>query len=113
MPRFADQAQTLAVGPSLLPTSLASTRRSRQTFPLVTLAHIRGHGCPRLLVYCTSPWCNHSATLNADWLPDETALLDLDPRMVCTACGLIGADVRPDWASVTGLAGMGGAHSLS
>jgi hypothetical protein len=22
--------------------------------------------------YCTSTWCNHSAKLNADWLPDET-----------------------------------------
>ena len=28
-------------------------------------------------------------------LVPDTALLDLDPRMVCTACGLIGADVRP------------------
>jgi hypothetical protein len=36
--------------------------------------------------------------LEADWLPDDTILLDLDPRMVCTACGLIGADVRPDWS---------------
>jgi len=89
---------------------MASTRRSRQTFPPVTMGHIRGHGCPRLLVYCTSPWCNHSATLTLDWLPDDTALLELDPRMVCTACGLIGADVRPDWTPMTGSAGMGGAH---
>jgi hypothetical protein len=84
---------------------------SRQTFPLVTMAHIRGHGCRDLLVYCVSPWCNHSATLNADSLPDDTALLDLDSRMVCTACGLVGADVRPDWSSHTGGAGMGGAYS--
>jgi hypothetical protein len=51
------------------------------------------HGCRDLLVYCVSPWCNHSATLTLDWLPDDTALLDLDRRMGCTACGLIGADV--------------------
>jgi hypothetical protein len=25
----------------------------------------------------------------------------LCPRMVCTACGLIGADVRPDWSPHT------------
>jgi len=30
--------------------------------------------------------------------------------MVCTACGLIGADVRLDWTPMTGIAGMGGAH---
>jgi hypothetical protein len=78
----------------------------------VTLANVRSHGCRDLLVYCTSPWCNHSTTLNADWLPDNVALLDLDRRMVCTRCGLIGADVRPDWSSTTGTAGMGGAHSL-
>ena len=37
---------------------------------------------------------NHSATLNADWLPGDTPLRALCPRMVCTACGLIGADER-------------------
>jgi hypothetical protein len=67
--------------------------RKRETFEL---GHIRGHGCRDLLVYCDSIWCNHSAKLNADWLSDDTALLTLEPRMVCTACGLIGADVRPD-----------------
>jgi hypothetical protein len=30
--------------------------------------------------------------------------------MVCTACGLIGADVRPDLTPHTGSAGMGRAH---
>jgi len=39
--------------------------------------------------------------MNADRLPDETPLRALCPRMVCTACGLIGADVRPDWSAHT------------
>ena len=30
----------------------------RETFPPVTLGHIRGHGCRELLVYCQSLWCN-------------------------------------------------------
>jgi hypothetical protein len=77
----------------------------------VTLANMRSHGCRDLLVYCVSPWCNHSATLNADWLPDDTALLDLGHRMVCSRCGLIGADTRPDWTAMSGSGGMGGAHS--
>jgi hypothetical protein len=75
--------------------------RKRQTFEPVTLGHIRGHGCRDLLVYCQSIYCNHNVTLNADWLPDDTVLLTLDPRMVCTKCGLIGADVRPDWSPHT------------
>jgi hypothetical protein len=36
---------------------------------------------------------NHSITMNADHLPDET----VRSRMVCTRCGHVGADVRPDW----------------
>ncbi len=51
------------------------------------MGHIRGHGVTRLLVYCESLWCNHSASLEADWLSDDTILLTLDRRMVCTACG--------------------------
>src|SRR3954453_1479783 len=70
--------------------------RRRETFEPVTLDQIRVHRCRDLLVYCSSVWCNHSATLNADWLPGDTPLRSLCPRMVCTACGLIGADVRPD-----------------
>jgi hypothetical protein len=37
------------------------TQRQLETFPLVTLGHIRGYGCHVLLVYCDSIHCNHSA----------------------------------------------------
>ena len=87
-----------------------SAGRKGETSEPVTMGHIRGHGVTRLIVYCESLWCNHSATLNADWLPDEAVLLDLDPRMVCTACGLIGADVRPDWSQHTTRSTAGAAH---
>jgi hypothetical protein len=76
----------------------AEEDRGSETFPPVTLGHIRSHGCRDLLVYCGSTNCNHRVTMNADWLPDETAVRSLCPRMVCTKCGLIGADVRPDWS---------------
>jgi hypothetical protein len=59
-----------------------------ETFEPVTMGH--------LLVYCASGRCHHSATLNADWLSDATQVRSLCPRMVCTRCGMIGADVRPD-----------------
>jgi hypothetical protein len=47
-------------------------RRKAETFAPVTMGHIRGHGCRDLLVYCNSGRCHHSATMNADWLSDET-----------------------------------------
>jgi hypothetical protein len=57
--------------------------------------HIRGHGCRDLLAHCESAWCNRGATLNADWLPDETVIHALRSRMVCRRRGLVGADVSP------------------
>jgi hypothetical protein len=45
--------------------------RTSKTFEPVTMAQLRAHGCRELLVYCGSPWCNHSAKLNGDWLPDK------------------------------------------
>jgi hypothetical protein len=57
----------------------------------------RSHGCRDLLVYCGSGHCHHGAVMNADWLPDDMPVRSLCPRMVCTKCGMIGADVRPDW----------------
>ena len=72
-------------------------RRRSETFAPVTLGHIRGHGCRDLLVYCSSGRCHHSASMNADWLSNATPVRSLCRRMVCTRCGMIGADVRPDW----------------
>jgi hypothetical protein len=101
---FTMKIPTIACGPQsrseLLPLHMMTPRR-RETFPPVTLGHIRGHGCRNLLVYCTSGWCNHSMVMNADGLPDEMPVRSLCQRMVCTACGLIGADVRPDWSPHT------------
>jgi hypothetical protein len=36
--------------------------------------------------------------IDADQWPDDTVLLDLNRRAVCTKCGMIGADVRPNWS---------------
>jgi hypothetical protein len=73
----------------------------RETFEPVTLGHIRGHGCRDLLVYCGSRDCNHDAKLNADHLPDDTPIRPLGKRMVCSRCGRVGAEVRPDWSPHT------------
>jgi hypothetical protein len=72
--------------------------RRIETLPPVTMAHIRGHGCRDLLVYCGSGRCHHSATLSGARCPDDMPVRSLCGRMVCTRCGYIGADVRPDWS---------------
>ena len=65
---------------------------------MVTLGDIRKFGCRKLLVYCANaPQCSHGVKIDADQWPDEFPIKSLEPRMVCTRCGFIGADVRPDW----------------
>jgi hypothetical protein len=73
----------------------------RETFPPVTLGHIRGHGCHSLLIYCNSIACNHSTVVRADHMPADTPIRQLGECMVCTRCGRLGADVRPDWSPHT------------
>src|SRR5471030_2657309 len=64
---------------------------------VVTLGHIRSHGCRGLPVYCTHGYCHHSAEVNADQWPDDLPVKSLEPLMICARCGAKGADVRPDW----------------
>src|SRR5262245_4627404 len=42
--------------------------------------------------------CWHHATVDADFFAGDVVLKSLEPRMVCSRCGLIGADVRPNWS---------------
>jgi hypothetical protein len=78
----------------------APAKRRPQPYrgPPVTLGHIRSHGVRNVLIYCSTGRCHHSAVVDADRWPDDTALNDLCPRAVCTKCGTIGADVRPNWS---------------
>jgi hypothetical protein len=79
--------------------------------PPVTLGDIRAHGVRRLLIYCSAGlYCHHSATVDADRWPDETAVRDLCPKAVCTRCGIIGADVRPNWQEREGRESLTGAQ---
>jgi hypothetical protein len=78
--------------------------------PTVTLGHIRSHGVRRLLIYCSTGLCHHSAVVDADRWPDDTVLPDLDRKAVCTKCGMIGADVRPNWSERPPLERLTGAQ---
>jgi hypothetical protein len=87
-------------------------KRRPETYrgPPVTLGHMRAHGVRRLLIYCSTGLCHHSATIEADRWPDDTAVRDLCSKAVCTKCGMIGADVRPDWTQRPGPESLTGAQ---
>jgi hypothetical protein len=58
-------------------------------------------GVRGLLVYCSDHRCSHSVELapaEVDQWPDDVRLSDLEPKFTCKACGLRGADVRPNFA---------------
>jgi hypothetical protein len=41
--------------------------------------------------------CHHRAIQSADAWPDYVPVPTFGPRMVCTRCGIIGADAGPNW----------------
>jgi hypothetical protein len=67
----------------------------------IAFAEMRKAGVTGVLVYCSDHKCSHWRRLSADRWPDHLRLSDIEPRFVCEACGLRGADVRPDWDTVT------------
>jgi hypothetical protein len=73
--------------------SLLKTRSRRQDRP--QSPGDEPNGVRSLDVCC---WlCHHWAILSADPWPDHVPVPAFGPRMVCTRCGIIGADARPNW----------------
>jgi hypothetical protein len=62
----------------------------------MTLGNMRANGVRSLLVYCFA--CHHEAVLAVNDYADDVTVPSFAPRMVCTRCGLIGADARPNWS---------------
>jgi len=65
--------------------------------PPMTLGNMRANGVQTLAVYCSGRGCNHEAVLDVSCYPDFFAVPLFGPRMVCSVCGAIGADARPNW----------------
>jgi hypothetical protein len=63
----------------------------------ITLGEMRASGVRGLLIYCSDYQCSHSTTISADRWPDHVRLSDIEPKFACQACGIRGADVRPDF----------------
>jgi hypothetical protein len=59
------------------------------------LANMRQNGVRSLAVACFG--CRHEVIVDADMYPSEFLVKNFGRRMVCTKCGMVGADVRPNW----------------
>jgi hypothetical protein len=45
----------------------------------------------------TCDLCHHAAQLDVDAYAGDVPVPSFGPRMVCTCCGIIGAEARPNW----------------
>jgi hypothetical protein len=61
----------------------------------MTLGNMRANGVRSLLVYCMA--CPRTVAINVDGYPETVPVPSFGPRMVCTGCGMVGADARPNW----------------
>jgi hypothetical protein len=61
----------------------------------MTLGNMRSLGVRSLGVSCEL--CHHAAVLSVEPWPDHVRVPTFGPRMVCTRCGIIGADARSNW----------------
>jgi hypothetical protein len=67
--------------------------------PPATLGNMRADGVRSLLIYCNT--CDHSAVINVDRYGDDVFVPSFNSCMVCTQCGIIGAEARPNWSERT------------
>jgi hypothetical protein len=61
----------------------------------MTLGNMRANGVRSLIVYCSA--CPRTVVFNVDDYPAAVPVPAFGPKMVCTGCGMIGADARPNW----------------
>jgi hypothetical protein len=69
--------------------------RSGEPIEPMDLSNMCANGVRSLDVQCHN--CRHRVIVNFDHLPVDLTVSSFGPRMVCTKCGTIGADVRPNW----------------
>jgi hypothetical protein len=74
--------------------SLMPPLSSKYEIEPMDLANMRQNGVRSLAVACFG--CRHEVIVDADMYPSEFLVKNFGRRMVCTKCGMVGADVRPN-----------------
>jgi hypothetical protein len=69
--------------------------RTAEPIVPMTLGNMRRLGVRSLAISCSI--CHHAAVMSAEPWPDDVPVSAFGPRMVCTRCGIVGADARPNW----------------
>jgi hypothetical protein len=64
-------------------------------FSPMTLGNMRANGVRSLMVYCSA--CPRIVVFNVDAYSESVPVPAFRPCMVCTGCGMVGADARPNW----------------
>ena len=72
-----------------------ATKRLNYPIEPMDLANMRENGVRSLAVMCHQ--CRHDTVMNVDHLPGDLTVPLFGPRMVCSKCRAVGADVRPNW----------------
>jgi len=70
-------------------------------FEPMTLGNMRQQGVRSLWIRCGALHCNHVAITDVSAFADDATVPSFGSRMVCTVCGAIGADARPNWQERT------------
>ena len=64
--------------------------------PKITLGDLRSTGVRDLIVFCQDYRCSHNVKLPAEYVdrwPDEIRISQLEPRFICSACGMRGSNI--------------------
>jgi hypothetical protein len=64
----------------------------------ITFGEMRASGTRDILIYCRDYRCGHHVEKNADDVPDDLRLSDIEPYYYCSRCGKVGAEVRPKFS---------------
>jgi hypothetical protein len=65
---------------------------------LMTLGAMRQLGVRSLAASCHK--CHHEMIIEADQWLDRMQVPSFGPQILCSKCGTVGADVRPNWREV-------------
>jgi hypothetical protein len=91
----ADPQASLPPAPAWATLVTMGKQPRSQPGPPMTLGNMRSLGVRSLAVSCEL--CHHAAVLSAEPWPDHVPVPTFRLRMLCSRCGIIGADARPNW----------------